>query len=141
MRFRGQRHAMRTLLGGQITVAGVRAEFESQYRRRYGFAEPNAPLEIVSLVLTGMARIDRPALSNLRPATAVATEGLQASRPVYFAEAACRIKTPVLQRQALATGHRAAGPAIIEEYGSTTVVGPNDSFEIGDLGEIRIKFN
>ena len=39
---------------------------------------------------------------------------------------------------ALPPGFAAPGPAVIEEYGSTTVVGPGDRFEIGTLGEIRI---
>ena len=140
MRFRGQRHAMRTLLGAQTNAEGVRADFESQYRRRYGFAEAGAPLEIVSLVLTAMAHIDRPALDKLRPLLDATSPPAPTSRPVYFAEAGKRLETPVYRRNALPVGFAANGPAIIEEYGSTTVVGPNDAFEIGRLGEIRISF-
>ena len=36
-------------------------------------------------------------------------------------------------------GFQGEGPALIEEYGSTTLVWPGDSFEIGTLGEIRIR--
>ena len=45
----------------------------------------------------------------------------------------------IFQRPALSTGFAAAGPALIEEYGSTTLVWPSDRFEIGTLGEIRIQ--
>jgi N-methylhydantoinase A/oxoprolinase/acetone carboxylase beta subunit len=38
----------------------------------------------------------------------------------------------------LEPGFRGGGPAVIEEYGSTTVVWPGDRFEIGELHEIRI---
>jgi N-methylhydantoinase A len=41
----------------------------------------------------------------------------------------------------LPVGYTSEGPAIIEEYGSTTVVGPNDTFSIGEFGEIRIRCN
>jgi N-methylhydantoinase A len=44
----------------------------------------------------------------------------------------------IFDRTALAPGFSEAGPALIEEYGSTTLVWPGDSFEIGALGEIRI---
>jgi N-methylhydantoinase A len=44
----------------------------------------------------------------------------------------------VYDRFALKPGFSAEGPAIIEEYGSTTVVWPGDSFEIGKLSEIVI---
>jgi N-methylhydantoinase A len=43
-----------------------------------------------------------------------------------------------LQRSALAPGFSGKGPAVIEEYGSTTLIWPDDKFEIGKLGEIRI---
>lgn len=141
IRFRGQRHSMRTLLGAAVSAEDVRTEFENQYRRRYGFVEPGAPIEIVSLVLTAMAHIDRPALEKLTPAINPDAGAKATTRLVYFAEAGGRLETPVYRRSALAPGFSASGPAIIEEYGSTTVVGPNDRFEIGDLGEIRIRFN
>ena len=44
----------------------------------------------------------------------------------------------VYDRESLAEGFAANGPAIIEEYGSTTLVWPGDRFEIGTLREIRI---
>jgi N-methylhydantoinase A/oxoprolinase/acetone carboxylase beta subunit len=44
----------------------------------------------------------------------------------------------VHDRYNLPIGFSGAGPAVIEEYGSTTIIGPNDTFIIGDLWEIRI---
>jgi N-methylhydantoinase A/oxoprolinase/acetone carboxylase beta subunit len=44
----------------------------------------------------------------------------------------------IYDRIALAPGFRGDGPALIEEYGSTTLVWPGDRFEICALGEIRI---
>ena len=38
----------------------------------------------------------------------------------------------------LEAGFKGQGPALIEEYGSTTLIWPGDQFEIGALGEIRI---
>jgi N-methylhydantoinase A/oxoprolinase/acetone carboxylase beta subunit len=48
------------------------------------------------------------------------------------------LDTMIFRRDALKPGLSVAGPAIIEEYGSTTVVWPGDRFEVGALGEIRI---
>ena len=39
----------------------------------------------------------------------------------------------------LEPGFAADGPAVIEEYGSTTLIWPGDRFEIGGMGEIRIE--
>ena len=47
-------------------------------------------------------------------------------------------RSAVYRRDQLRVGFRADGPAIIEEYGSTTVVGTTDRFEVGPLGELRI---
>jgi N-methylhydantoinase A len=44
-------------------------------------------------------------------------------RPVWFSGA--QVETPVMQRSQLAPGFSAAGPAIIAEYGATTVVPPH----------------
>ena len=38
----------------------------------------------------------------------------------------------------LPPGFKAEGPALIEEYGSTTLIWPGDRFEVGAFGEIRI---
>jgi N-methylhydantoinase A len=48
------------------------------------------------------------------------------------------LETTVYDRYALAVGFRGVGPAVLEEYGSTTVVWPGDTFTIGAMGEIRI---
>jgi N-methylhydantoinase A len=137
MRFRGQRHTLRTALGAARDAAAMRLAFETTYERKYGHVEVSAPIEFVGLVLTGAARIERPNLAGLRPALADAAPGPAATRPVHFGSRG-RVATPVLQRDRLPIGHAARGPAIIEEYGSTTVVGPDDRFAIGALGEIRI---
>ena len=137
MRFRGQRHTLRTTLGLARDGMAMRRAFETTYERKFGHVEVASPIEFVGLVLTGIGRIERPALEGLR---LVATEGAVTAlkrRKVYFGGPE-RIMTPVLARAQLEIGHKAAGPAIIEEYGSTTVVGPEDRFEIGRLGEIRI---
>lgn len=138
MRFRGQRHTLRTSLAGARDAAAMQRAFEANYERKYGHVEVNAPIEFVSLVLTAFARIERPTLEGLRPAIRDSGNTTAATRLVYFAESKGRIATPVLQRNQLPIGYSAKGPAVIEEYGSTTIVGPKDSFKIGALGEIRI---
>jgi N-methylhydantoinase A len=45
-------------------------------------------------------------------------------RAAYFPEARGYVQTPVYDRYALGAGARLAGPAIVEERESTTVIGP-----------------
>jgi N-methylhydantoinase A len=138
MRFRGQRHTIRTPLGAARDAAAIRRAFETNYERKYGHVEVNSPIEFVGLVLTASGRIERPNLIGLRPALAGTAPREAERRLVHFGERAGRVSTPVLRRDQLPIGYAAAGPAIIEEYGSTTVIAPEDRFEIGNFGEIRI---
>ena len=116
-------------------AAAVRAAFDNAYNQRYGHSDPKAAIEMQTLHLSAFARLDRPALSALpRRAEAKAPTD---SRKVHFGKAGLR-DAAVYQRFSLKSGFTAQGPAVIEEYGSTTIVWPGDRFEIGALGEIRI---
>ena len=44
----------------------------------------------------------------------------------------------IFDRDTLEPGFSRTGPAVIEEYGSTTIIWPGDRFTIGALREIRI---
>ncbi len=44
----------------------------------------------------------------------------------------------MLDRYALPIGFTGRGPVLIEEYGSSTLIGPRDTFTIGTLKEIDI---
>ena len=44
----------------------------------------------------------------------------------------------VIDRATLVAGQIVKGPALIQEYGSTTVIWPGDRFEIGEFREIKI---
>lgn len=59
-------------------------------------------------------------------------------RPVYFGRHGL-LEAKVYDRASLPAGFAADGPAIIEEYGSTTLVWPGDRFAIGDLHEIAVE--
>ncbi len=59
-------------------------------------------------------------------------------RPIFFLEEDRFVPTQVYDRYSLSPGFRGQGPALIVEYGSSTLVGPDDQFIIGKLGEIDI---
>jgi N-methylhydantoinase A len=136
MRYAGQRHNIKVPISGLDDPLAIRQAFDRDYKRRYGHADSKAAAELQALHLSGFTRLRRPELARLpRAAT-----GLRAAqhRPVYFGIAGGTVEAQIHDRTALAPGFKGAGPALIEEYGSTTLVWPGDSFEIGALGEIRI---
>jgi N-methylhydantoinase A len=48
------------------------------------------------------------------------------------------LTTPVYRRSELPIGTAIEGPAVVEEYSSTTVIGAGDHLVVGKLGELRI---
>jgi N-methylhydantoinase A/oxoprolinase/acetone carboxylase beta subunit len=62
-------------------------------------------------------------LDGLAAGTA-AVPAAKKHRAAYFAEAAGYVDTPVYDRYQLDPGARLAGPVIVEERESTTVIGP-----------------
>jgi N-methylhydantoinase A len=137
MRYAGQRHNIKVRVPNQADAPALREAFECDYRRRYGHADAKAAAEVQALHLAALARLQRPDLRRLPRESA--PDERPAIRSVCFDAADGMIDTEVYQRAALPVGFRGLGPALIEEYGSTTLVWPGDHFEIGALGEIRIR--
>ena len=135
-RFVGQYHTVRVKVDGQ-DFAGLEQGFHGIYRDRYGHAIERAPSEVVSLHVAALARMAQPRIAGLAGALPQTMPARAPTRPVHFADQGAR-DTSVFQRRSLPPGFAGEGPAVIEEYGSTTLVGPDDSFTIGTLGEIRI---
>jgi N-methylhydantoinase A len=136
MRYRGQRHNIKIPVSGLKDCASIRAAFERDYKRRYGHADSKAPAEFQALHLSAFARLKQPAIARLPRAAAKAPPAHL--RRIYLGNAGGWLDAQIFNREALEPGFSTTGPAVIEEYGSTTVVWPGDRFEIGRLREIRI---
>ena len=136
MRYRGQRHNIKVPVSGLKDQEAIRAAFERDYKRRYGHADAKAPAEFQALHLSAFARLKQPDVARL-PRAATPAETAQ-TRRVYIGNAGGWLDAQIYHRDALEPGFSASGPAVIEEYGSTTIIWPGDRFEIGALREIRI---
>jgi N-methylhydantoinase A len=66
-------------------------------------------------------------------------QAFRGKRPVYFAEAGRHVDTPTYDRTKLLAKNRIAGPALIEEYASTTVVHPGDILTVDAFGDLVIE--
>jgi N-methylhydantoinase A len=135
MRYTGQRHNIKVPIAGD-DPASIRQAFDRDYKRRYGHADARAAAEFQALHLSAFTRLRRPELKRLPRAQAASAK--PTTRPVYFGADAMR-DAQVYERTTLAPGFKAEGPALIEEYGSTTLIWAGDRFEVGELGEIRIQ--
>ena len=109
------------------SLAAITANFEAAYRTLYSRIPMGVPIEALNwrVVVSGPA--PDITVSGAKPGAAAAGSAKPApkgTRKAYFAEARGYVDTPVYDRYALTPGAALAGPAIVEERESTTVVGP-----------------
>jgi N-methylhydantoinase A len=116
---------------GTFDLPGAIAAFHATHERTYGYAEPQEPTVIVNVRLTATGTIDKPAgLSRWPASSAPADRAEPEFRPVTF-RGLGTVDTPVYYRPALALGWTAAGPAVIEEDDSATLVHPGWRATVG----------
>ena len=137
MRFKGQKHSIKIDVGGLPSASAIHGVFLEQYRQRYGHADEAAAVEYVGLHLGAEISTPGPDVARLARETGQGPVD-PGSRPVRMPDTVQPVDVAVYDRNRLAPGFGAKGPAIIEEYGSTTLIGSDDAFEIGKLGEIGI---
>ena len=138
MRYKGQHHSIKIPFEPLDDAATLRARFDREYLRRYGHANPAADAEVVVLHSLATLQTRRPDIGGLARAAAHDVPQTVEVRPVYFLEEDRFMPTQVYDRAGLEPGRRGRGPALIVEYGSSTLIGPKDTFVIGKLGEIDI---
>jgi len=143
MRYVGQEHAVTVELPLDLFTAqdrdGIKQRFDAVHATRYGYSAPAEKAEIVSLrsAITGLLR--KPAFEPIAKGESLPPpQALRGTRPVYFAEAGRHADTPSYDRTQLVAGNRIDGPALIEEYASTTVVHPGDVVTVDAFGDLVI---
>src|SRR5579864_3794112 len=141
MRYVGQEHAVTVDLPMTMFArkdrSAIKRYFDAMHAQRYGTSAPAERAEIVSLrsTVTGLMRKPpqrRIARGGRMPAKA-ASNG---KRNVYYG--GHFHMTPTYRRDTLVAGNRIKGPALIEEYASTTVLMPGDAMDVDALGNLVI---
>jgi N-methylhydantoinase A len=123
--------------GGRLDAAAlarVRASFDEIYAARYGYAQPKEPVEVVTWKLSAIGGATRVSLAKA-PDTPAAG-GLKGRRRAYFPETGGWVDCPIYDRYKLAAGMRLAGPAIIEERESTSVLPPGVAATVDEYANL-----
>ena len=117
----------------------ARAISDSFYRahlQRFGYADRGEPVEIVNLRLKLDLAVDKPDL-QLEAVQGSDSSGAQiATVGVVFREG--ELDTPLYQRELLAAGNRIAGPALVVQLDTTTVVPPGWQGEVDAYGNLLL---
>ncbi len=136
MRYQRQEYTIKVRLPAHCKDRDeLRQLFEESYRRRYGHAAKDMGIDVVMLRVVVDARTARP---QQRPAAPGQQATARPKRRVVWFEGAGLAPCDVWQRDDLVAGQSIAGPAVIEEDASTTVLPPGDVGEIDCWGNIAI---
>ncbi len=128
MRYFGQGHEVDveipTGILTEASLAPITSSFETAYRLLYSRTPMGVPLEALNwrAVISGPSP-DLTITSGLETGAATVPTPKK-HRAAYFPEAGGYVETPVYDRYRLDPSARFAGPAIVEERESTTVIGP-----------------
>jgi N-methylhydantoinase A len=114
---------------------GIRAAFDKLYEHRYAHHSPDEPVEMVNIRLAMIGK--RPKLTFPRLAENAGAEPAR-MREVYVSDPRKALACPVYERAALGAGNEIAGPALIQEHGTTTVLFERDACAVAPSGELII---
>ncbi len=113
VRYLGQSYELTIPYTGPRTTAA----FHKEHARTYGYADPSRPIEIVTIRLRATTAVRKPKLTQSQPTAGAKPE----IRRVYIAGRWRNI--PAYRRDQIPS-KPTPGPALILDYGSTTLVPP-----------------
>ncbi|HEY0295276.1 MAG TPA: hydantoinase/oxoprolinase family protein [Bordetella sp.] len=140
MRYKGQSFEVPTALSvddvTSLNIAGMRASFNEQYQRIYGYSDTDAPIQIITLRVVVSAENPKPVMPRIAQADA---EAQPAYRTELFVDGSL-CDTPVYGRETLRAGHRIAGPAIVTQSDTTISILPGFEAVVDPHGNILIEY-
>ena len=119
--------------------SGCVEAFHLRHEEIYGYSAPKEPVEVISLRLRAIGRTPKPSLAKVEQDLGKPKPFIR--RLAYFEGPDSWVETPVYSRSALGSGVELAGPAIIEQYDSTTVVYPHWEASVDSFGVMRLRRN
>jgi N-methylhydantoinase A len=115
--------------------------FHAAHQRSYGYSyadQPDQRIEWVNLRVTGIGPLQHP-VARSRPSdfSGGVERALTTYRDVCFE--AGTVRTPIYTRDWLQPGDDVRGPAVVEEFGSTTVVLPRQRAGVDGFGNLVLE--
>jgi N-methylhydantoinase A len=131
LRYAGQSYEINVpWLDAEMTGSRTAARFHKEHARVYGYSNPKAPVEVVTIRVRARVPLRKPRLTR-----SPAEPGTAAKRKVWIA-GAWRI-LPVWLRKNLSSARR-RGPALVMDYGSTTLVAAGSRYWVDAAGNLLI---
>ncbi|MBM4262437.1 MAG: hydantoinase/oxoprolinase family protein [Deltaproteobacteria bacterium] len=121
-------------LNGEMKLQWRRL-FDETHEKHFGSRAEDQKVELVNYRLTTKVIVPKPVVNEAALTHEIRQDAIKVRRQAYFDG---WHDTPIYYREKLLPGNRVAGPAIIEQMDSTTVVHPGMSAEIDRFGNIII---
>jgi N-methylhydantoinase A len=143
MRYMGQSFDLALPAPALIDAAGlpeVCEAFHALHEHTYGYAARDSEIELVTARLEAIAPLAKPVLPEQPTGSSQPdTEAQIDERPVFFEDASAFRPTPIFQRERLLPGNVISGPAIIEQYDSTTLLPPGWQASVDHLTNLVLE--
>jgi N-methylhydantoinase A len=127
---------------GPLDAAAARAlseRFHRQHQAEYGHGFAASPIEIVNLRLTGVAKVPTIAATSAAAGGSLAAARIKSGSCMFRQDGRLdRVETAFYARERLPVGEPFAGPAIILQSDSTTVVPPGHGILVDPSGSMII---
>ena len=137
-RYLGQNHELEISFPANAfddkTVADLWGRFHQEHHNRFGFSIPGETIETVNLKVVAVAVSDKPKMRELDKGKG--TPAANGSRKVRYEDGWHEVKT--YDRGSLKQGQTIAGPAVIEESASVTILRPKQTLSVDRYGNLII---
>lgn len=137
VRYVGQEHTLSVAVSGAIDKDAIHVAFQELHEARYGHNMDN-PLQILNVRVRGIGRISPLSLPKLPGRDGDVSRALTGTRNAYDFAARAMAEFHVYDRTLLAPGDHIAGPALINEGTSTTVIHGDQSLVVEEHGFLQI---
>lgn len=134
LRYRGQSFEL-TISANDFNPVAAAARFHAAHRQRYGYARPEAPVELVNVRAMGRGLRIKPELPKYEPAGSPDPKIARVGETQLRAEGAWLAAT-VYERALLRPGHLLCGPALVVQEDATTVLLPGWQAEVDAWGNL-----
>jgi N-methylhydantoinase A len=138
LRYLGQAFELNVpLRPGAPDVDAIARDFHGRHLAAYGHADPTGEVELVNARIAAYGVVDKPAPPPSRSPVLQVDEALIGRREVWFGGLAH--PCPVYEREGLSPRAAVTGPAIVEEFGATTVIFPGWRAAVDAVGHLVLE--
>ncbi|MEY9977564.1 hydantoinase/oxoprolinase family protein [Lysinibacillus sp. RC79] len=139
LRYKGQWRSLAVLVSDQITsLDAILEAFHQEHEREFAFSDKDQTVEIFGLRVTAIGTVPKPNFLQYVSEGSL-EDAFKETRPVYFEDK--YIETNVYNRDKIPVYSQFAGPAIIDQLDTTTVIPPGFTAEVDAYKNIIITVN